>query len=107
ALARALLRDSPIYVFDEATSNIDAESEADIMNVIHSLRGSHTIVLISHRLANVMEADFIVYLSHGKIAEQGTHSELIRQGGEYAAMYAAQRELEQIREGEKQCAEAV
>ncbi len=107
ALARALLRDSPIYVFDEATSNIDAESEADIMNVIHSLRGSHTVVLISHRLANVVEADFIVYLSCGKIAEMGTHSELIGQGGEYAAMYAAQRELEQIREGEKQCAEAV
>lgn len=70
AMARALLHDSPIYVFDEATSNVDAESENDIMKAIHSLAGKKTVILISHRLANVVDSDCIYVLEAGRIAEQ-------------------------------------
>ena len=94
ALARALLKDSPIYIFDEATSNIDAESEEDIMQVIHTLKGAHTVILISHRLANVVQSDQIVYLSHGKLTEQGTHDGLMKRNGGYASVYRKQMELE-------------
>ena len=95
ALARALLKDSPVYIFDEATSNIDAESEEHIMQVIRSLRGSHTVILISHRLANVTGSDEILFLQRGKILERGTHEKLMAAGGEgYAALYRAQQELE-------------
>ena len=94
ALARALLKDSPIYIFDEATSNIDAESEEDIMQVIHTLKGAHTVILISHRLANVVQSDQILYLSHGKLTEQGTHDGLMKRNGGYASVYRKQMELE-------------
>lgn len=108
ALARALLKDSPIYIFDEATSNIDAESEEDIMRVIRSLKGSHTVLLISHRLANVVEADKILYLEHGHLREAGTHRDLMRSGQGYAAMFLAQQELEHPggKEGKQPCEEA-
>lgn len=94
ALARALLKDSPIYIFDEATSNIDAESEEDIMGVIRSLKGRHTVLVISHRLANVTDADKILYLEHGRLCESGSHNALMRMDGGYAALFRAQQELE-------------
>lgn len=94
ALARALLKKSPVYIFDEATSNIDAESEEDIMQVIRSLRGFHTVILISHRLANVTDSDEIIFLSKGRISERGTHSELLKKGGGYSVLYRAQQQLE-------------
>lgn len=94
ALARALLKNSPIYIFDEATSNIDAESEEDIMGVIRSLKGRHTVLVISHRLANVMDADKILYLEHGHLCEIGTHNELMKTDGGYAALFRTQQELE-------------
>ena len=94
ALARALLKDSPIYIFDEATSNIDAESEEDIMDVIRSLKGRHTVLVISHRLANVTDADKILYLEHGRLCESGSHNALMKMGGGYAALFRAQQELE-------------
>ena len=94
ALARALLKNSPIYILDEATSNIDAESEEDIMRVVRALKGTHTVLLISHRLANVVEADRIFYMEHGRLLEAGTHTELIGRGGGYAALFRVQRELE-------------
>lgn len=94
ALARALLKDSPIYIFDEATSNIDAESEEDIMGVIRSLKGRHTVLVISHRLANVTDADKILYLEHGRLCESGSHNALMKMGGGYAALFRAQQELE-------------
>ena len=94
ALARALLKDSPIYIFDEATSNIDAESEEDIMGVIRSLKGRHTVLVISHRLANVTDADKILYLEHGRLCESGSHNALMRMGEGYAALFRAQQELE-------------
>ena len=81
ALARALLHDSPVYIFDEATSNIDVESEIDIMAGIHRLTGRKTIILISHRLANVTKADNIYVLDHGRPAGQGTHEHCWRRAG--------------------------
>lgn len=94
-LARALLHDSDIYIFDEATSNIDAESENKIMEVVHELAHKKTVILISHRLANVVAADRIYVMQDGCIKEQGTHENLMRAGGYYRQLYRAQRELEQ------------
>ena len=94
ALARALLHDTPIYIFDEATSNIDVESEEAIMEQIYRLAKEKTVILISHRLANVVNADKIIVLSDGKIAEQGTHEVLMKKQGVYAEMMHAQMELE-------------
>ena len=94
ALARALLHDSPVYIFDEATSNIDVESENDIMAGIHRLAGRKTVILISHRLANVTKADNIYVLDHGHPAGQGTHEALLAQGGLYADLWNRQQALE-------------
>ena len=77
ALARGLLRRSPVYLFDEATSNIDVESENDIMAVIRQLAKERTVLLISHRLANVVDAQQIYVLEHGAVAERGTHQQLL------------------------------
>ena len=92
ALARALLHDSPVYIFDEATSNIDVESENDIMREIHKLAETKTVILISHRLANVVDADNIYVLDLGSVAESGTHAELMEKNGTYAAMFRRQAE---------------
>ena len=99
ALARALLHDSPVYIFDEATSNIDVESENDIMKEIHTLAKFKTVILISHRLANVVGADNIYVLDHGTVVEKGTHSELLTHNGSYAKLWNAQQELEHYTEG--------
>ncbi len=96
ALARALLHDSQIYIFDEATSNIDVESEETIMNEIHALRGKKTIILISHRLANVVQSDNIYVMSDGKIVENGSHTELLELGGKYAELWNSQQQLENL-----------
>jgi ABC-type transport system involved in cytochrome bd biosynthesis fused ATPase/permease subunit len=94
AIARALLHNTPIYVFDEVTSNIDAESENDIMAVIHNMAKIKTVILISHRLENVVGSDKILLLDKGKIEESGTHSELISFNKKYKLMYSTQAELE-------------
>jgi ABC-type transport system involved in cytochrome bd biosynthesis fused ATPase/permease subunit len=94
-LARALLQDSDIYIFDEATSNIDAESENKIMEVVHELAHKKTVILISHRLANVTGADRIYVLQDGQIKEEGTHQELMEQTSYYSRLYNAQQELEE------------
>ena len=100
ALARGLLRRSPVYLFDEATSNIDAESENDIMAVIRQLAKERTVLLISHRLANVVDAQQIYVLEHGAVAERGTHRQLLEQGGLYRRLWDAQYALEHYGEEE-------
>ena len=98
ALARALLHDSPVYIFDEATSNIDVESENDIMLRIHALAKAKTVILISHRLANVVGADNIYVLDKGNVVESGSHAVLLAGGGTYARLWSAQQELEHYTE---------
>ena len=94
-IARALLRsDSAVYIFDEAASNIDVESEELIMNVIHELAKTKTVLLISHRLANVVQSDQIYFLKNGTICERGTHAELMEQNGAYRHLYDSQMVLE-------------
>lgn len=97
ALARALLHDSPVYIFDEATSNIDVESENDIMNEIIRLAETKTVILISHRLANVTKADKIYVFENGTISESGTHSVLLKKEGTYAKLWNSQQNLENYR----------
>lgn len=97
ALARALLHDSDIYIFDEATSNIDVESENNIMERIHELSKNKTVILISHRLANVVDADKIYVMEHGHIVEEGKHKELVNKNGVYKNLYEKQRNLEKYR----------
>ncbi len=94
AIARALMHNTPIYIFDEVTSNIDAESENDIMTVIHNMAKIKTVILISHRLENVKLSDKIILLDKGKIEEEGTHNELISLDKKYKLMYSTQAELE-------------
>ena len=94
ALARALLHDSDIYIFDEATSNIDAESENKIMEVIHELAKSKTVILISHRLANVVHADKIFVMQDGHVTEAGNQESLMKAQGFYYHLYQKQRNLE-------------
>ena len=97
ALARALLHDSPVYIFDEATSNIDVESENDIMNEIIRLAETKTVILISHRLANVTKADKIYVFENGTISESGTHSVLLKKEGTYAKLWNSQQNFENYR----------
>ncbi len=99
ALARALLHDSPVYIFDEATSNIDVESENDIMAQIHALAKKKTVILISHRLANVTNADKIYVLDQGSVVEEGVHEDLLAKEGTYARLWGAQQELERYAQG--------
>lgn len=94
ALARASLHNSRIYIFDEATSNIDVESENDIMAQIAEIAKSKTVILISHRLANVVDADNIYVMQDGNTVESGTHTELLKNNGVYAELYNSQIQLE-------------
>ena len=94
ALARALLFDTPIYIFDEATSNIDMESEEMIMNVIRELSKTKMILFISHRLSNVVDSDCIYMMQDGIVKEKGTHEQLMKQQGVYRNLFMKQKELE-------------
>ncbi len=93
-IARALLHNTEIYIFDEAASNIDAESEEIIMDVVRKLAQTKTVLLISHRLANVKKSHCIYVLKEGKIVETGRHNELMEQAGVYKEMYTIQKNLE-------------
>ena len=95
ALAIALVSDKDIYVFDEATSNIDIDSESIIMNNIKTLSGNRSVIVISHRLANVVLADNIYYMEDGEIKESGAHDELMAANKGYARLYNTQKTLEQ------------
>ena len=95
AIARALLqRDASVFIFDEAASNVDVESEELIMQVIHELTATKTVLLISHRLANVVKSDRIYFLKNGEITESGTHEELMERAGAYRQLYERQMALE-------------
>ena len=98
AIARALLHETPVYVFDEATSNVDAESEDAIMAAVRGLVGRATVILISHRLANVVRADEILVLDGGRVVERGRHGALLAANGQYARLWHAQRALEEFGE---------
>ncbi len=106
ALARALLHDTPVYVFDEATSNIDVESEAGVMGAIRELARDHAVVLISHRLANVTDARRIYVLEDGCVTGEGTHEELLADCGTYQRLWNGQQELERYAEFGKGAADA-
>ena len=94
ALARALLYDASVYIFDEATSNIDIESEEIILNIIHNLAKTKTIIYISHRLSAIKNADCIYAMDKGRIIEYGKHQELYEKNGLYSEMYKNQEVLE-------------
>ena len=96
AIARALLHDSPVFVFDEATSSVDVESEELILATIRELvqSRSKTVIMITHRMANAEHADQVVVLEHGKSVETGTHAELMAAGGVYAKLFTTQADIE-------------
>lgn len=94
ALAVNLVADKDIYIFDEATSNIDIESESVIMRNIKVLSGKKSVIVISHRLENVVPSDLIYYMDNGEVRESGTHAALMAQQGGYSALYTAQKALE-------------
>lgn len=96
AIARALLRNTPIYVFDEATSSVDAESEAVILDTIRELAQSATVIMITHRMANAVTADQVVVFDHGRVGETGTHTALMARGGVYADLFRAQQVIEHV-----------
>jgi len=91
AIARALIRKAKVLIFDEATSALDAESERQVMATIHELRKDHTILLITHNLKNIVDADLIVVMKEGRIVETGTHEELIQNNGVYVELISASR----------------
>ena len=99
ALARALLFDGAVYIFDEASSNIDAESEKEIIDCIYRIERKKTVVLITHRLANAERAGNILVMNNGCVAESGTHRELYDAGGYYRRLWDAQQKLEQVNRG--------
>lgn len=96
AVARALLHDAPIMIFDEATSSVDAESERLIMRTVYELAERKTVILVTHRLTDAVDADVIAVFDHGACAATGTHAELMAQGGRYATMFRAQESVEQV-----------
>ena len=96
AVARALLHDAPIMIFDEATSSVDAESERLIMRTVHELAERKTVILVTHRLADAVDASAIAVFDHGACVETGTHAELMAQDGQYATMFRAQASVEQV-----------
>ena len=107
ALAVNLVADKDIYVFDEATSNIDVDSEAIIMKNIKEMSESKSVIVISHRLANVVPADNIYFMQDGQVKESGSHAELMEQKGEYAELFNAQKQLEEGYKSGKASAEVV
>lgn len=99
AIARAILKNSSVYIFDEATSNIDSESEQMIMKVIFELAKEKTIILISHKLSNVIYSDNIYFIEDGKIVASGKHKELLEKNKDYKKLYDLQYELENYKKG--------
>jgi subfamily B ATP-binding cassette protein MsbA len=95
AIARALLKDAPVLILDEATSSLDAESERSVQDALENLITTRTTIVVAHRLSTIRRADRIVVLVDGTIAEEGTHEQLLEKNGEYSRLYALQM-LEQV-----------
>jgi ATP-binding cassette subfamily B protein len=91
AIARTLLKDPPILILDEATSALDSRTEAAIQETLQRVERGRTSIVIAHRLSTIVDADQIVVLDNGRVAERGTHSQLLRRGGLYAEMWARQQ----------------
>ena len=90
AIARALLKDAPLLILDEATSSLDSESERAIQDALLEVMKDRTTLVIAHRLSTIENADQVIVLSKGKVIEQGTHNELLANNGAYARLYQAQ-----------------
>ncbi len=99
AMARALLKDSDVYIFDEASSNIDMESEDAIMQVIQHMSGEKTVIMITHRMKNVENADLVYVMDHGSVVGSGCHEELMRSCPIYQELHRVQNDLEMILQG--------
>jgi ATP-binding cassette subfamily B protein len=92
SIARAIMKDSPIIILDEATANVDPENERDLMQAIKELTQEKTVIMIAHRLKTVRNADNIIVIDHGRIAEQGKHDDLVKLGGIYARFIDSRKE---------------
>jgi ATP-binding cassette subfamily B protein len=103
AIARTLVKNPPILILDEATSALDSRTEADIQATLEAIEHGRTTIVIAHRLSTVVHADRIIVLEAGRVAEQGTHAELLRKDGLYAEMWA--RQAQEREEGEEVAAE--
>ena len=90
SIARAILKDSPILILDEATASLDSDSESKVHKAIDNLIKNKTVIIIAHRLSTIMNADKIVVLDDGKLVEQGNHTELIKDSSHYKALYNLQ-----------------
>jgi ABC-type transport system involved in Fe-S cluster assembly fused permease/ATPase subunit len=100
AIARTLLKDPPILILDEATSALDSRTEAAIQETLRSIERGRTTIVIAHRLSTVIDADQIVVLDQGRVAERGTHAQLLRKGGLYAEMWARQQSEREAEEAQ-------
>ncbi|EFA22185.1 ATP-binding cassette domain-containing protein [Bifidobacterium gallicum] len=96
ALARALLHDSPVLILDEITSSVDVDSEQLIMQTVHDLAKTHTVIMVTHRLANAVDADNVIVMDQGHVAEEGTHQQLMDAEGLYARMFTTQQQVEHV-----------
>ena len=90
SIARALLKDAPILILDEATSSLDTESEREVQRALENLMQNRTTIVIAHRLSTIKNADRIIVLKEGRLVEEGTHNELLALGGEYSGLYRLQ-----------------
>ena len=90
AIARVILKQPPIMLFDEATSSLDTATEQAIQQTLHEVAGHHTTLMIAHRLSTIVDADQILVMDHGQVVEHGTHTELLAHNGQYARMWELQ-----------------